>query len=160
MNIIGRTAVVMFVLLAALTVPAQPAQAGAEHFEWPFAVLDYSDCTAEEVFWQAIVRQTLLINETPSGQVLILDNWGFEGTVEGLSSGYIWSTKGRANYHETFSLNNSLTGGFALLENAILKPITPGAPRVKLDVLIRFAFNAHGDPVVERVIYTYNCVGE
>jgi hypothetical protein len=63
----------------------------------------------------------------------------------------------RANFIETYSLEKTLTGGFILIENAILKPVTPEAPKIKLDVNIKFAFNAHGELVVEREKYTYYC---
>ena len=136
------------------------ARGGAEHHEWPFQVIDYNDCTDEEVLWTVNVRQTILDKQSPSGRGLYLDNWTFEGILEGVDSGYIWTTKGRANYVETYSLEKSQTGGFVLIENSILKPVTSGAPRIKLDVKIRLTYNADGEPVVDRARYVYKCVGD
>jgi hypothetical protein len=151
-------------LLAAVVTGQQlsitTAQAGAEHSVWPIVVDDYSDCTEEPVVWTAEVRQVFLHKVTPSGQTLTVDKWNFEGTVEGLNTGYVWNTKGVVNLRETYALDNSLTGGFGLLERAILHPVTPGAPRMRLDVHINFRFNAAGEMVVERTDYTYHCVGK
>ena len=48
----------------------------------------------KSVLWTVNVRQTILDKQSPSSQGLYLDNWAFEGILEGLSSGYIWTTKG------------------------------------------------------------------
>ena len=133
-------------------------QAGAEHYQWQFDGVDYNNCTEELVTWDAWVRQTVNIKETPSGKVLFFDHWVWDGTIYGHDSGYEWSSKGVVNYMERFSTNGDLVGGFMLLENSVLKPLTPGAPRIKLDVHIRMAFNANGDLVVDRVNYSYNCL--
>ena len=140
-----------------LTGTAPVSWAGAEHFEFPLTLLDYNDCTEEVVEWDVIIKEVFFTHEVPSGQGLFRDKWLWEGTVEGLDSGYLWSSKGIASVVETYSLGNSLTGGFLLVENSALKPITPDAPAIKLDVKIRTAFNANGDLVVDRVTYTYDC---
>lgn len=134
------------------------AFAGAEHYEWAFVTEDWNDCTDEVVTWDALVHQTLHINETPSGQVLFREHWRFEGTVEGQTTGYLWFTKGMVSLTDRTSLNNSLTGSFGLIENALMRPLTPDTPTIRLDVNIKFAFNAAGDQVVERFNYTYACL--
>lgn len=149
-----------FALVMAAGYPVSTALAGADRTEWQADILDYSDCTDEWVVWNASVNETMLDHVTPSGQGHFLDHWLFEGTVTGESSGFVWSTKGVVKITETYSLDNSLTGGFGLLENALMKPMTPGAPRVRLDVDIRVAFNAAGELVVDRFNYTYHCVSK
>lgn len=157
MKLIKQVIVSAITAALALAVVAPAAWAGAEHHEFPLALLDYNDCTGEEVLWDVVVKEIFHAYETPSGQAHILSKWLWEGTVEGLDSGHIWMSKGVSPYVERFSLENSLTGGFVLIENSILKPVTPGAPRIKLDVNIRLAFNANGDLVVDRATYTYDC---
>jgi hypothetical protein len=148
--------VLISLLITGISIP--PALAGAERSEWPFITEDYNDCTDELVIWDALVTETFLYNETPSGQVLIRDHWRFKGTVEGVTTGFLWKTKGIVSLTERFGLNNSQTGGFALIENALMRPQTPDAPTIRLDVNIRFAFNAHGELVVDRANYTYTCL--
>ena len=134
------------------------AFAGAEHSEWAFVTEDWNDCTAEWVTWDAVIRETFHLNETPGGKILVRDHWRFKGTVEGLTTGFLWSTKGMASIIERISLNNTQTGGFAVIENALMRPLTPDTPTVRLDVNIKFAFNASGEQVVDRVNYIYTCL--
>ena len=148
------------IMLIAIGLYAPLAFAGAEHSEWSFTVDDWNNCTDEVVIWDAVIQETFHYNETPSGQVLVMDHWRFEGTVEGVDSGYLWSTKGVSPYTERFSLNNSLAGGFMLIENALMRPLTPDTPAIRLNVNIRLAFNASGELVVERVNYDYTCLGK
>lgn len=157
MKLIKRASIAAGLAAIILTGAAPLSWAGAEHYEFPLTLLDYNDCTEELVEWNAIIKEVFIAHETPSGQGLFRDKWLWEGTVEGLDSGYLWSSKGIASVVENYALENSLTGGFLLVENSVLKPITPDAPAIKLDVKIRTAFNANGDLVVDRVTYTYDC---
>jgi hypothetical protein len=125
MKFITQLSLVTIGALALLGVSIQSAQAGAEHYEFPFEVLDYNDCTGEDVYWTAVISETLLINETPSGQVVIMDHWSWEATIEGLSTGYEWFTKGVSPYVETFSTDGSLTGGNFWIENSMMQPMRP-----------------------------------
>ena len=150
----------MFVLIGLITfgICIPPALAGAEHFDMPFEVDDYNNCTEEMVDWVANVHVTLNEVVTPSGQVFYREHWRFEGTVEGQESGYLWSTKGMASITDRLSLNNNLTGSFAVIENALMRPLTPDTPTIRLDVNMKFAFNALGEQVVDRVNYVYTCL--
>ena len=152
----------MFVLIGLITfgIGIPPALAGAEHFDMPFEVDDYNDCTDEMVDWVANVHVTLNEVVTPSGQVFYREHWRFEGTVEGQESGYLWSTKGMASITDRLSLNNNLTGSFAVIENALMRPLTPDTPTIRLDVNMKFAFNALGEQVVDRVNYVYTCLNK
>ena len=139
---------------------SQFAAAGAEHAEFPFQVTDYSDCTDELVLWDVIVRLVEQDKVTPSGRGLYMGNWFFSGTITGETTGYMWTVKGVSPFHETYSLNGSLTGGTILLENAFMKPVTSDTPKVRLDVKIVSRFNASGDLVVDDFKYVYHCVGK
>ena len=158
MKLLSRTSLLVLMGLIIFGVCIPPVLAGAEHFEWSFEGDDWNDCTDEWVTWVANVRQTVNEKETPSGQYLFREHWRFEGTVKGQSTDYLWSTKGIASIIERESLNNSLTGGFALVENALMRPLTPDTPTIRLDVNIKLAFNAAGEQVVEHVTYVYTCL--
>ena len=95
--------------------------------------------------------------ETPGGQGNFASIWVWDETVERLSSGYVWTSRAQSPYVERYSLENSLTGGFFVIENSILHPVTPEAPRIKLDVMIRLVYNAQGDLVVDQATYSYDC---
>jgi len=136
------------------------AQNGAQHFEFPFQVGDYIECMDEDVFWDAIIYETLLVKETPSGQGVIVDNWRWESTVEGVESGNLWFTRGTAPYVETYSLNNSLNGGYIAMENSVLQPVTPGLPRIKLSAFFSMRYNALGELTVDAARYTYTCLND
>ena len=157
MKHVKRVAIAAFAAALAVTGAMPTAWAGAQHNEFQFQTLDWNDCTEEEVAWDVLIREVVLGKETPSGQGMFMDQWFWDGTVEGLTTGYIWTSKGQAPYVERYSLNNSLTGGFFAIENSILQPVTPGAPRIMLDVMFRLVFNAQSDLVVDQASYTYDC---
>jgi len=149
--------------LAMSQIPPASASEGAQHFEWstisPYdPIPDYSDCTDEVVLWLVDVSEVFLGKDSPGGQGHFLDHWLFEGTVEGQTTGYVWSTKGIVNVSGTYSGKN-LTGKIGQIENALLKPVTPGAPRMRLDVNIATQYNAAGELVVDHFNYVYHCVG-
>lgn len=153
--------VTLGILTLALT-PLTSAANGAERYLWSTTpedpIIDYSDCTEEEVAWVVSVRETFLAKENRAGQGHYMDHWLFEGTVEGLTTGYLWKTKGIVQVTGTYSLDNTLNGGEALLENAYMKPMSPGAPRIRLDVKSIFRYNANGDLSADRFVYTYHCM--
>lgn len=157
MNVIKMLGLGALVVVIGAVFGLNNAEARAEHSEWAFEVVDYNDCTGEEVLWVAEVTQTFQYNESASGQVLMHDFWRFEGTVEGQTTGYVWYAKGISSYMERFGLNGQLTGGWALIERAPMRPLTPGAPAIMLNVNMKFAYNAAGELVVERVDYSYVC---
>ena len=141
----------------ALTGAAPAAFAGAEVVEFPFTTVDYNNCTDEFQYWDATVRSVELSKETPSGRGVYVNVWVWEGTVEGMDSGYQWTSKGTSPYVERYALDGSPAGGYFALENSVLHPLTPGAPKIRLDVELRLAYNANGDVVVDKYSYTYHC---
>ena len=143
-----------------LGLSASLAFAGAERAEWHVIVPDYADCVAEDVFWDADVREVWLEKVTSSGQAMFMDHWNFVGTVTGTSSGHQWTTRGIVQINDNYSLENSLTGKNGWLENALLKSQDPGVPDMRLDVRFHMTYNAAGELVVESFDYTYHCVGE
>jgi hypothetical protein len=148
-------------LLFAVGISSYPpsAQAGAEHYEYPFEVLDLNDCTGEVVLWSAIVEETLLINQTPSGRVVFISHWNFSGVVESTTSDDSWSIhNGVSHYVERFGVDGNLTGGMLLIERAQLRAESPGTSDIRLDVNARLSFNANGALVVDDVLYTYRCL--
>ena len=141
----------------ALVGPAPAAWAQAQHNEFPFVTQDYNNCTDEIQDWDVLIREVVVWRQTPSGQWVYVNMWIWDGTVEGQDSGYLWSSRGTAPYVERYALDGSLAGGFFVLENSVLHPLTQGAPRIRLDVEIRTTFNANGDLVVDQANYTYHC---
>jgi len=125
--------------------------------EFELITEDYNNCTDEMQAWDAVVRQVEMSRETPSGRGVYVNIWVWEGTVEGLESGYVWRSRGTAPYVERYALDGSPAGGFFVLENSVLHPVTAGAPRIRLDVVFRMAYNANGDLVVDQAGYTYHC---
>ncbi|MGD2128366.1 MAG: hypothetical protein PVJ33_06545 [Lysobacterales bacterium] len=132
--------------------------AGAEHNVFPFSVDDYNDCTEEVVQWDATVYETFLSHESSGGQVVSSDHWVWEAVVEGDDTGFVWYTKGVGQFVDTYSLDNSRTGGM-FIERSVLRPQTPGAPKIRLDAHIFFQYNASGELVVDNFDYVYNCIG-
>jgi len=154
-----QTVSIWISLILALLAPWSQVAARADHNQFPFVVYDYNDCTDEEVFWDAVIYEVIVDKVTPSGQGLFVDNWRWEATIEGLTSGYIWESRGVAPFVQTYSLDNSLTGGLLAIEKSILKPQSPGAPRILLDAYVRLQYNANGELVVNSAHYTYSCLG-
>ena len=157
MKLINRVTVIAMTAALAVAGVVPMAWAGAQHNEFQFQIVDWNDCTGEEVLWDVLIREVAMGKEAPSGQGTFRSVWVWDGTVEGLSTGYVWTSKGTSPYVERYSLENSLTGGFFVIENSVLHPVTPEAPRIKLEVMIRMVYNAHGDLVVDQATYTYDC---
>jgi len=160
MKLLSRILMNALIILMTIGLYTPLAFAGVERSELVFTVVDWNNCTDEDVIWDMVIQETFHYNETPSGQVLIMDHWRFKGTVEGVHSDNRWSTKGVSPYIERFSLNNSLAGGFVLIENALMRPLTPDTPTIRLGVNISLVFNASGELVVDRFNYDYTCLGK
>lgn len=137
-------------------------QAGAVHYDYDFAwvIEDYIDCTGEAGTWDIMVSEVTLQNETPSGKGHFMWHAWWEGTLTGHDTGYEWYTKGILQVVDRYALNGDPVGGSMQMENSILKPLTPGAPRILLDVHMKTTYNAHGDLVVDKFTYALNCLGK
>jgi hypothetical protein len=140
---------------------AHEVQAGAEHYSYDDAwvVDDYINCTDEEGTWEFMVSEVTLDHTTPSGKGHFMWHAWWEGTLVGHDSDYEWYTKGILQSVQRYSINGDLVGGEMTLENSILKPLTPGAPRILLDVFIQTSYNAKGDLVIDKFAYALNCLG-
>lgn len=153
----------ILVTTGALTMALSPLSVlaqGAEHIDWSISGLfDYNDCTDEVVEWVLDVQTVQLANETGSGQGVYMDHSLFEGSIYGQTTGFEWKSKGLFLVKEIYALDNSLTGVFVWVENAYARPITPDAPRMRLDVKVHSVFNANGELVVDSFEYVYHCLG-
>ncbi|MDH4001359.1 MAG: hypothetical protein OEU52_08855 [Xanthomonadales bacterium] len=151
-------------LCMALLIPGliYDVQAGATHYDYDDAwiVDDYINCTDEPGTWEFMVSEVTLDHVTPSGKGHFMWHAWWEGTLVGHETGYEWYTKGILQSVQRYSLNGDLVGGQMTLENSILKPLTPGAPRILLDVFIQSSYNANGDMVVDKFTYALNCLGK
>ncbi len=157
MKQLKQAALWVIVATLALIATTSAAWAGAVVSEFEFFTQDYNNCMEENQTWDATVRQVELARVTPSGRVVYVNIWVWNGTVEGDDSGYVWTSRGTAPLVDRSALDGSPAGGFFVLENSVLHPLTEGAPRIRLDVELRLAFNANGDIVVDRASYTYHC---
>lgn len=140
---------------------ASNVHAGAVHQD-PYAWVipgEYIDCTDEEGTWDIMVSDVMLDHATPSGKGHFMWHAKWEGTLVGHSTGYEWYTKGILQIVDRYSLNGDLVGGFMQVENSILKPLTPDAPRILLDVYMKTTYNANGDLVVDKFNYALTCLG-
>lgn len=141
---------------------APDVQAGAVH-QGPNAWVipgEYIDCTDEGGTWDIMVSEAILDHATPSGKGHYMWHAMWEGTLMGEDSGHEWYTKGILQVVERYSLNGDPVGAYLQVENSILKPLTPGAPRILLDVFIQTTFNAKGDQVVDKFTYALTCLGK
>lgn len=157
MKLQKRVWVVTMTAALALAGAAPAAWAGAVVDEFVFTTEDYNNCTDEMQTWDAVIKQVELSRETPSGRGVYVNIWVWDGFVEGMDSGYVWESHGTAPYVERYALDGSPAGGFFSLENSVLHPVTTGAPKIRLDVEFRLAYNSNGDIVVDRASYTYHC---
>jgi len=157
MKQLKRVAIWTVAATLALTGTVPTAWAGAVVSEFEFLTEDYNNCTGEMQSWEAVIKQVELSSETPSGRGVYVSIWVWDAIVQGEDSGYLWTSKGTSPYVERYALDGSPAGGFFLLENSVMHPLTEGAPMVRLDVEARLAYNANGDVVVDKAEYTYHC---
>jgi hypothetical protein len=147
--------------------PVTPASAdnevvfGPVRDEFPFEVDDYGDCTDEVLHWTAILSTFDYLHISGHGarqKMHVVSQFRWTATIEGTTSGYLWETKGGGRD----ILNEDLTDGSPMreifIENSVLKPISPGAPRINFSALIRTRDDGEGG-VIESVKYEYRCIG-
>lgn len=157
-SIIGLTCGTVLLVLGL----ALDAQAGAVH-EGPTVWLipgEYIDCTDEGGTWNIMVSEVILDHATPSNRGHYMWHAMWEGTLTGEDTGHEWYTKGILQVMNRYSLDGDPVGAYLQIENSILKPLTPGASRILLDVFIQTTFNANGDLVVDKFTYALTCLGK
>ena len=155
---LGLTCGVLLMLLGL----APDVQAGAVHqgpSEWVIPG-EYIDCTDEGGTWEIMVSEVILDHATPSGRGHYMWHAMWEGVLTGEDTGFEWYTKGILQVVQRYSLNGDPVGSYMQVENSILKPLMPGAPRILLDVFIQTTFNANGDQVVDKFTYALTCLGK
>ena len=156
-SILEITCGLVFMLLGV----AANVQAGAVHDEYEMEIPDeYIDCTDEGGTWYLMVSDVSVGHETPSGNEHSVWHANWEGVLEGEDTGYEWYTKGILQLVNRYSLKGEPVGMYMQVENSVLKPMVPEAPRMLLDVLIQTTYNANGELVVDKFTYALNCLGK
>jgi hypothetical protein len=152
---------------AMLLGPAPPASAdnevvfGPVRDEFPFEVDDYSGCTGEVLHWTAILStfDYLHISGHGAKQTMhVVSQFRWTATIEGTTSGYVWETEGGGRDILNADLADGSPTREIFIENSVLKPASPGAPRVNFSALIRTRDDGEGG-VIESVKYEYRCIG-
>ena len=141
---------------------APDVQGGAVHqgpYQWVIPG-EYIDCTDEGGTWDIMVSEVILDHATPSGNGHFMWHAMWEGLLTGEDTGSEWYTKGILQVVDRYSLDGDPVGAYLQVENSILKPLTPGAPRILLDVFIQTTFSANGNLVVDKFTYALTCLGK
>jgi len=120
---------------------------------------EYIDCTDEEGTWEIAVSEVTLDHATPSDKGHFMWHAMWEGSLYGEGTGYEWYTRGILQVIERYSVDGDPVGGYMQVENSILKPMSPGAPRILLDVFFQTTYNANGELVVDKFNYALTCLG-
>lgn len=150
------------------TGPAASALAGNDVLlgpirdEFPFQVEDYNDCTGEMILWDAVLSTFDFVHVTGNaGQQTVhsLSQFRWTARIEGYMTGFEWETKGGGKDIIKYDPTDGMPFSEVFIENSILKPITPGAPRINFSALIRFKTDDSGEVVVDFARYEYECIG-
>jgi hypothetical protein len=153
---------------ALVTGPASASLAGNDvvlgpiRDKFPFQVEDFSNCTDEMILWDAVLSTLDYVHVTGNaGQqtVHVLSQFRWTATIQGDTTGYEWKTKGGGKDVIQYDPVDDMPFREVFIENSVLKPITPGAPRINFSALIRFKTNASGDVVIDSAKYEYKCIG-
>lgn len=151
-----------------VTGPASAARAGNDvvvgpiRDKFPFQVEDFNDCTGEMILWDAVLSTFDYVHVTGNAgrqTVHVLSQFRWTATILGYTTGYQWETKGGGKDVVKYDAVDGMPFQEVFIENSVLKPITPGAPRINFSALIRFKTNAGGDVVIDSAKYVYKCIG-
>lgn len=141
----------------------------------PFEVDDFNHCTDEVVHWTAVLTAFDFWHLSGNGdnqKLHIVSHFRWTAMVTGLTTGYQWETSGggkdsiiivpSADFDPTNGLgpDDGVPFNEIFVENSVLQPITPGAPRIKFHALFRLKVDENGDPVVDFIDYEYSCIGK
>jgi hypothetical protein len=129
----------------------------------PFVVDDYNDCTAEMARWNAVLTSFDFIHVSGKGDnqtYHAVSHFQWTAVVTGLTTGFVWETNGGGKDSIKYDDTDGLPYKEVFIENSVLKPITPGAPRIQFHALIRFRLDENGDAVADSVDYEYKCIGK
>jgi len=130
---------------------------GPEFNEIPFSVTDFSACTDELVDWQLLITEFVYVHisghgNNQKGHVVRHFNW--TGTALGQTTGYMWETHGGGKDTLNLDLVDGTPFREVFLENAILQPVTEGAPRMKFEARVRIK-----DGVFDAFSFEFTCLG-
>jgi hypothetical protein len=129
----------------------------------PFVVDDYNDCTDEMIQWNAVLTTWDYVHVSGNGDNRIqhtVSHFQWTATVTGLDTVYMWETRGGGKASVKFDPYDGLPYKEVFVENSVLKPVTPGAPRIQFHALIRVRIDDIGNLIVEAVDYEYSCIGK
>ncbi len=128
-----------------------------------FQVEDLNDCTGEIVDWKAtfITWDYEHISGNGNNQKYhIVRHFQWMATVTGRDTGYVWETRGGGKASVKFDPIDGVPFKEVFVENSVLKPVSPGAPRIQFHALIRIRIDDMGNTIVESVDYEYSCIGK
>ena len=162
-GIFNRFAVVMLATIGTTAAFANHTViSGPDRYDYPLMATDWSDCTGEWVDWQLDLTEFLYIHT--SGNVNnqrfhYIVHFRWTGTATGQDSGFIWETHGGGKYTANFDPADFDPYHDVFIENAILDPIVPGAPKMKFKAQISFRVDQNGAPVLQQFVYEFRCLG-
>lgn len=128
----------------------------------PFVVDDYNDCTDEIVRWNAVLTSFDFVHVSGNGDnqtFHIVSHFQWTAMVTGLTTDYVWESNGGGKDSVKYDALDGLPFREVFIENSVLQPVTPGAPRIGFHALIRLRVDANGNLVTESVDYEYHCIG-
>ena len=117
----------------------------------------YVPCLNEEVFDSFVFRLAYHEFETPSGNVHIVGIWKVTSYWTGVNSGWEWIGRGNSPGAENYKLDKGEVVQF--VSNYLYKPLSSGAPRVKVQFRLKLTVNANGELVVDRFDESFRCLG-
>lgn len=141
----------------------------------PFVVDDFNHCTNEVIQWNAVLTAFDFWHVSGNGdnqKFHIVSHFRWTAMVTGLDTGYVWETSGGGKDSIKFTPSDDFDPSDGIgpedgvpfkevfIENSILKPVTPGAPRIQFHALLRFKVDENGSPVVFFLDYEYTCIGK
>lgn len=127
-----------------------------------FEVDDYNNCTDEIVRWKGVLTSFDFVHISGNGdnrKQHVVSHFQWTATVTGLTTGYVWDSMGGGKDTVKFDPADGVPFKEIFIENSVLQPVTPGAPRIQFHALIRVRLDELGNTVVESVDYEYTCIG-
>ena len=140
---------VLLVAAFAFMLAVSPASSnnGMEFVEFPFFETLYIDCLGEEVSMVETVGLWSHEFTSPSGNYHSVVNLDISGDLTGLTSGYTWQ------FHKVRgSIKTNIGQGESsqFVVQGVVKPTSPGAPKLSWHVDFKLTVTANGDLVVFR----------
>jgi hypothetical protein len=129
----------------------------------PFVVDDYNDCTGEVVRWNAVLTSFDFVHVSGNGdnqKFHVVSHFQWTAMITGLTTDYVWETNGGGKDTVKYDPSDGLPFKEIFIENSVLKPVTPGAPRIRFHALIRVRVDGDGNLLTESVDYEYHCIGQ